>query len=193
MNSGVTFWKVLQPRENTSRFIQEYWIRVIWSVMCKLRKPYKQNTECKLNCVCVCVILLCNLDIWILAESNTHQFSNGFKFYSYEVTRNEKNVVCERVNMSSGDMRLSGFLWFVDMELDLMWWCQHHTQHLDQFYSRMCYLFCCLLVLYINMCGVQLHHCPAILLIWSACNLVTHQLQFALWSEFPISQQIPNH
>lgn len=31
--SLVTFWKERQPSENTIRFIHEYWMRVIWSVM----------------------------------------------------------------------------------------------------------------------------------------------------------------
>lgn len=39
--SLVTFWKERQPRENTIRFIQENWMRVIWSEMWRFRNPKK--------------------------------------------------------------------------------------------------------------------------------------------------------
>lgn len=39
--SLVTFWKERHPREKIIRFIHEYWIRVIWSSMWRLRNPLK--------------------------------------------------------------------------------------------------------------------------------------------------------
>lgn len=41
--SLVTFWKERHPREKTIRFIHEYWIRVIWSSMWRLRNPLKET------------------------------------------------------------------------------------------------------------------------------------------------------
>lgn len=43
--SLLTFWKERHPRENTIRFIHEYWMRVIWSVMWRLRNPWKKKKK----------------------------------------------------------------------------------------------------------------------------------------------------
>lgn len=43
----LKFWYDLHPIANTIMLIQEYWIRVIWSLMCKQRNPFKTHKQTK--------------------------------------------------------------------------------------------------------------------------------------------------
>lgn len=81
----VTFWKDLHPREKTIRFIQEYWIRVIWSVMCRFRKPEHktQQHRCHKTLLRLRPMLTVMLNVQLLIRMlQSHFFGNYANFLS---------------------------------------------------------------------------------------------------------------